>query len=174
MSTKTELGGQPGVVENGGVTNTETARLLEERRVGDLGKMMVLLVGAEADCEEGGITERRLQSYACILSQKGIVPVAYWFRFKPLPFSSELDEDFVYIQNSGYVSREIKSRDNLGFITQGDKLWLTEKGKEWVSETLREDEPRVVAPIKKLIQELNGKNDGELFEECFRASQIPK
>jgi hypothetical protein len=171
MSAKVEIEGMPGVGENGGET-VEVAHLLDERRVGDLGRMIVLLKAAEADSEERGITERRLQSIAYILSQKGTVPIDCWFRFIPLPFSDEIDEGFIYMQNSGYVSREILSRDSLGFIKQGDKLWLTEKGKEWVSETLQEDESRIIAPIRKPIQELNGKNDGEIFEESFQASQI--
>lgn len=168
MSNQAELGSQLAV------SQTEVAPLLDRRCVGDGGRMMILLIGVEADCKARGISEERLQSYAYILSQKGIVPVSYCFHFSPLPFSDELAKGFSYMQESGYVSRDVKGTDVSGLGSFGDKLWLTAKGKEWVSRILRGDEPRVIVPIQEAIRELNGKSDAELYEECFQASQIPR
>lgn len=173
LSNRVELEKQD-VVETGRSGGSEVARLLERRKVSDFGKMMVLLVGAEADCEDRGISEERLQSYAYILSQKGIVPVGYWFHFSPSPVNGEIEEGFFRMRDIGYVSRDVKRTDVSGFGLFGDKLWLTAKGKEWVNKTLQEDGPSVMAPIQEAIRELNGKSNAELSEECYQASRISK
>ena len=164
------------------IPQSEVARLLDERDVGDGGRALVLLVAAGADSEEKSITEQRLHCYAYILRQKGVIPLGYSFKFSPLPFSGDiegggLDDDLRGLRELGYICRDRKNEIKIGgsiYFSDGENIWLTEEGKEWVDKKLQEDKSRMISLIQELIQELSGKNRGELFEECFLASQIPR
>lgn len=130
------------------------AQLLEEREVGNAGRVLVVLKGMHVG-EQAAVEEESFHSYMFLLNGYGIVPTNYRFVFEPLPFSSEMDGVMAYLSEDGFLSRE-------------SPLWIMGKGEEWVEQVLQEDENVILETIRECIAQWRGISRGKLFQEAYR------
>lgn len=100
----------------------ETAELIRELELTDIGKLLVMFEGARK--AKVGIEEAEVESIAFLLTERKEVPFSYRFLLNPMPLSTDLRQDLDYLLQSKYLEK-------------GSPVHITHKGSGWVSATLK-------------------------------------
>lgn len=117
--------------------------------------LLTLKVAKEKDVD---VDEKALPSYIYLLKAKDIIPFGYTFRFEPLPYSEDMENEFDTLTRTGLISHFPSGSVAITF--SGETLLKATKGLKDIYRNIKN------SPIEQWAK-LDYK---ELFNESYKES----